>query len=203
MSAPIPASPVPMFPLPGLFLYPTQLLPLHIFEPRYRQMIGDSLDGHGRIVMGTILGDGEPPPVMPVAGLGEIVRHEKLPDGRYHVWLLGLGRVQIQEVESDRLYRKVRCLPFEEVPASNEDARELKALLRDATQSRVRRNLSIPSATPTNMLTDLLMQTIQAPPAVVEAIFAETSVAERARKALAAHAHYPKPPQPDDLAEDR
>lgn len=199
MSTPIPASPVPMFPLPGLFLYPTQLLPLHIFEPRYRQMIGDSLDGHGRIVMGTILGDGEPPPVMQVAGLGEIVRHEKLPDGRYHIWLLGLGRVLIEEVPSDRLYRKVRCTPFPEVPASAEEARELKALLRDATQSRVRSDLTIPSATPTNMLTDLLMQTIQAPPAVVEAIFAETSVAERARKALAAHARYPAPPKPEDL----
>jgi Lon protease-like protein len=188
-----------MFPLPGLFLYPTQLLPLHIFEPRYRQMIADSLDGHGRIVMGTILGDGEPPPVLPVAGLGEIVRHEKLPDGRYHVWLLGLGRVQIEEVVSDRLYRKVRCTPFEEVPASAEESRELKALLRDATQSRVRRDLAIPTATPTTMLTDLLMQTIQAPPAVVEGIFAESSVAERARKALAAHARYPAPPRPEEL----
>ena len=76
---------VPMFPLPGVFLFPGQVMPLHIFEPRYRQMIEDLLDGPGRLVMATILeeqsgADVEHPDVLPVAGLGEIWRHEKLPD---------------------------------------------------------------------------------------------------------------------------
>ena len=196
MTVALPQSPVPMFPLPGVFLFPAQLLPLHVFEPRYRQLVEDCLDGPGRIVLGTIVGDGEPPPVLPVAGLGEIVRHEKLPDGRYQIWLLGLARVRIEEAPSDRRYRRVRCLPFDEVQAAPDEARRLRAQLRDAAQRRLQRELPLPRTVPTSILTDLLLQTLPAPAAVVEAIFAETSVAERARKALAAHAQFPPPARP-------
>ena len=45
---------VPLFPLPNLWLFPSVVLPLHVFEERYRQMIEDSLDGVGRLVLGTI-----------------------------------------------------------------------------------------------------------------------------------------------------
>jgi Lon protease-like protein len=190
-----------MFPLPGVFLFPAQLLPLHVFEPRYRQLVEDSLDGPGRIVMGTIVGEGDPAPVLAVAGLGEIVRHEKLPDGRYHMWVLGLARVRIGEAPSDRLYRKVVCQPFEEVQATPHEARRLRALLRAATQSRIEQKLPLPETAPTGMLTDLLLQTLQAPQQVVEEIFTEASVAERARKALAAHAKYPRAKPPSGGAE--
>jgi len=192
----LPTTTVPLFPLPSVFLFPAQLLPLHVFEPRYRQLVEDSLDGPGRIVLGTILGDGDPPPVMAVAGLGEIVRHEKLPDGRFHIWLLGLHRVRIEEQPSSRLYRMVRCHGFEEVPAPPAEARHLRALLRAAAQTRLAKKLPLPDNTPTSVLTDLLVQTLHLPVAVLEAIFAERSVAERARKALAAHAQYPPPAPP-------
>ena len=187
-----------MFPLPGAFLFPSQILPLHVFEPRYRQMVEDSLDTAGRIVLATLIENGaaraaEPPPVLPVAGLGEIVRHEKLPDGRFHIWLLGLQRVRLQEVPSTRLYRTVRCLPFTEVQPSADDSAELRPLLEQATHSRVRANLPIPAGTPTGLLADLLMQSISAPQAVVADLFSEASVAQRARKALQAHARYPAP----------
>jgi Lon protease-like protein len=196
VSTPLPQSPVPLFPLPGVFLYPAQVLPLHVFEPRYRQMVEDSLDGPGRLVIGTIVDNTEPPSVLPVAGFGEIVRHEKLADGRFHVWLLGLARVQIAEADSDRLYRKVHCLPFEEVQADPGEARQLKSQLRAAAQSRLSQKLPLPAAAPTGVLTDLLLQILQLPQAIAESIFAEQSVAERARKALAAHERYPQnPPQ--------
>ena len=52
---PRPALTIPMFPLRGVFLLPRQVLPLHVFESRYRQMIDDVLDGQGRLAMGTIL----------------------------------------------------------------------------------------------------------------------------------------------------
>ena len=45
---------VPLFPLPQVWLFPYVVLPLHVFEERYRQMVEDSLDGPGRIVLGTI-----------------------------------------------------------------------------------------------------------------------------------------------------
>jgi Lon protease-like protein len=192
----LPQSPVPIFPLRGVFLYPAQVLPLHIFEPRYRQMIEDSLDTHGRIVLGTIVDDAQPPHVLPVAGLGEIIRHEKLPDGRFHIWLLGLARVRVAEVESDRLYRKVRCHPFDEVQPDPLASKELKSQLREAAQSRIDEKLELPKAAPTAVLTDVLLQILQLPQTLNEAIFAEQSVAERARKALAAHERFPHSPPP-------
>jgi len=194
MKSSLPSEPVPMFPLPDVFLFPAQILPLHVFEARYRQLIDDCLDGPGRIAMPTIVGDGSPPPVLPVAGLGEIVRHEKLDDGRFHVWLLGLQRVRIDEAPSDRLYRKAFCRPFDEVPADAQEAHRLQALLRAATASRLPGDLTLPDKTPTNVLTDLLVQTLKAPQSVVVDIFSEKSVAERARKALAAHRQFPHGP---------
>ncbi len=186
-----------MFPLPGAFLFPGQVMPLHVFEPRYRQMIEDCLDTAGRIVIASLLESAadalptEAPPVLPVAGLGEILRHEKLPDGRFHVWLLGLQRVRLLEVPSDRLYRQVRCLPFQEVPPTPDDAAELRPLLEQAANARVEAPLPLPEGTPTAVLTDLLVQTLQAPATVVAELFTEESVATRARKALAAHAALP------------
>jgi Lon protease-like protein len=95
--SPGPVHVAPVFPLPGVFLFPLQILPLHIFEPRYRKMIEDSLDGPGRIVLATVPENhaGEldgAPPVLPIAGLGEIARHQRLPDGRFLVWLAAHAR---------------------------------------------------------------------------------------------------------------
>ncbi|MEQ1632815.1 MAG: LON peptidase substrate-binding domain-containing protein [Planctomycetota bacterium] len=196
MTLQLPRSPVPIFPLRSVFLYPAQLLPLHIFEPRYRQMIDDSLDGHGRIVLGTIVDDDMPPHLLPVAGLGEIVRHEKLADGRFHIWLLGLARVRVREVESDRLYRKVECQTFEEVQAEPAVGKELKAQLRLAAQSRMAQKLEVPLAAGTGVLTDLLLQLLQLPQPLVQEIFVEPSVAARARMTLAAHERFPHSPPP-------
>lgn len=196
MTLQLPRSPVPIFPLRGVFLYPAQVLPLHVFEPRYRQLVEDCLDGPGRFVLGTIVDDAMPPHVLPVAGLGEIVRHEKLEDGRFHLWLLGLARVRIAEVDSDRLYRKVQCSPFEEVQAEPADSRELKARLRDAAQSRLPQKLEVPGSVATSVLTDLLLQVLPLPSELLQEIFAERSVAERARKTLAAHARFPHSPPP-------
>ena len=101
MDVQLPSSPVPLFPLPGVFLFPHQMLPLHVFEPRYRQLVSDLLDGAGRFVIGTpaalARASGQTTDILPVAGLGEILRHEKRPDGRFHIWVLGLVRVRIRE----------------------------------------------------------------------------------------------------------
>jgi len=70
---------VPLFALPHVWLFPYVILPLHIFEERYKQMIQDILDGPGRIVLATVQDGHEDdlagsPPVYPIAGLGEIGR---------------------------------------------------------------------------------------------------------------------------------
>jgi Lon protease-like protein len=135
--------------------------------------------------------------VLPVAGFGEIVRHEKQADGRFHLWVLGLQRVRIEETDSDRLYRRVRCRPFAEVQADPGEAKELRSRLRAAAQSRLSQQLALPEQAPTGVLADLLLQIMRLPQPLAEDIFAEQSVAERARKALAAHAQFPQAQPPE------
>ncbi len=189
MAVQLPTTPVPIFPLPGVFLFPHQVLPFHIFEPRYRQMVEDLLDGPGRFCVGTVLvGERETkahaPALLPVAGLGEILRHEKLEDGRYNLWILGLARVRIEEVPSSRDYRQVRCQPFVEIDVDADEGEQLAAQLRSATSARLEQPLPLPDSAPAGLLADLLVQTLRAPQPFVERVFTEPSVAERARLAL-------------------
>ena len=184
-----PNGPVPLFPLPGVFLFPHQVLPLHIFEERYRTMVADLLDGPGRLViaapvLGASAAPGEVPNVVPVAGLGEILRHEKLDDGRYTIWVLGLSRVHIQEAECDTPYRQVECLPFLETAVPAEQAQELTKELRDAASERLSEPLPLPDSTPPGLLADLLMQTLHAERTLVERAFVEPDVLARAQLAL-------------------
>ena len=91
---------IPIFPLPDVVLFPHTLLPLHIFEPRYRQMIRDCLAGDKRLAMALLRPGWESdyygrPPVHPIAGAGEIIQHEELPDGRFNILLRGTMRIGI------------------------------------------------------------------------------------------------------------
>ena len=173
---------------------------MHIFEPRYRQMIEDSLDGPGRLVIGTLQEPtAEPevdtPPVYAIAGLGEIARHERLPDGRFVVMLVGLTRVHVREAPSERLYRKVEIEPLEEVPVPRASAEELREQLMDAVLSRTPelkdRAEELPEDMPIGHLTDLLLLRMQLPQSVMQPLYSELVVEERARRALEEHAHRP------------
>ena len=99
---------VPLFPLPGAILFPRSQLPLHIFEPRYREMVRDAIDGAGRIAMiqPHRLDDDNQAPLYPVGCVGEIVGLEELEDGRFNIVLLGTNRFRLlKEAEVDALYR--------------------------------------------------------------------------------------------------
>lgn len=109
---------LPMFPLPDVVLFPHTLLPLHIFEPRYREMVKDCLDGDRRLAMALLRPGWESdyygrPPVYPIAGAGEIVQHEELPDGRYNILVRGTMRIGVlAEVPTEKAYRTVRARPL-------------------------------------------------------------------------------------------
>lgn len=119
------ARPVAIFPLDGVTLYPHQVVPLHIFEARYRQMVSDVLDSSGLIAMAvydidTSEGESTPqasdPPLRRAVCIGHVVRHEKLPDGRYNILLQGVCRARImQELprEGPRMYRSAMLEPTE------------------------------------------------------------------------------------------
>jgi Lon protease-like protein len=105
---------IPIFPLENVVLFPRVQVPLHIFEPRYRQMTQAALDGARRIGMvvvrpessGNMAGN---PPVFSVGCAGEIQRAEELPGGRFNIVLAGTARFEIVEEEpptGERMYRQ-------------------------------------------------------------------------------------------------
>ena len=98
---------IPLFPLAGAILLPRSQLPLHIFEPRYREMVRDALAGPGRIGMIQPCGAGEPPPLFHTGCLGEIVGAEELDDGRFNIVLHGSTRFRlIAERDLGTAYRQ-------------------------------------------------------------------------------------------------
>jgi hypothetical protein len=116
--------PVPIFPLNAVLLFPHGVLPLHIFEDRYRQMLDDALDGSGQIAMAVFEGSqwkqeyhGRPA-VRPAVCLGQITKHYKLEDGRFNVAIQGVCRAKIVDElppDGDRLYRMVMLEPIGQV----------------------------------------------------------------------------------------
>jgi uncharacterized protein len=101
---------IPLFPLPGVVLLPGTTLPLHIFEPRYRVMVADALEGgSGTIGMAMMKPGwerrGPSPPIFPVGGAGRIVEAEQLPDGRYNIVLAGEFRYRVVEESPPAPYR--------------------------------------------------------------------------------------------------
>ena len=99
---------VPIFPLSGAILFPRSQLPLHIFEPRYREMVRDAIDGAGRIAMiqPHRIDDDNQAPVYAVGCVGELVGVEELEDGRFNIVLLGSNRFRlVREAEVDAAYR--------------------------------------------------------------------------------------------------
>src|SRR5205814_1912054 len=105
---------VRLFPLPNVVLYPQVVQPLHIFEPRYRQMTVDALATDRFITMCLLRPGWEEdyqgkPPVHPIACLGRIVSDQRLPDGRFNLLLRGMCRVRlIEELVSPTAYRTAR-----------------------------------------------------------------------------------------------
>jgi len=109
---------IPLFPLPQTVFYPNTLLPLHIFEPRYRQMVADALAGGRKIGMVLLLPGWEDsyfaePKIAAVGCVGEIEKHVRLEDGKYNMALKGLSRFQIVGETEGKPYRraKIELLP--------------------------------------------------------------------------------------------
>jgi Lon protease-like protein len=115
-----------LFPLPNLVLFPAVMQPLHIFEPRYRQLMADALEDDRLIAMALLCPGWEEnyhkrPPIHPVVCLGRIHKEERLADGRYNLLLHGLQRARVvEEVKVPKLYRVARLQLLEDVPPCSE-----------------------------------------------------------------------------------
>ena len=100
----------PLFPIAGAILFPRAQLPLHIFEPRYREMVRDAVDSDGLIAVVqpqlVEVEDDSKQPLYPVGCVGEIVGLEELEDGRFNIVLNGSNRFRIMsEVDLETPYR--------------------------------------------------------------------------------------------------
>ena len=109
---------IPIFPLQDVVLFPNSARPLHIFEPRYRVMVADALEGDSIIGM-VLLQPGHEaeyegrPPVYAIGCAGVIIAAEELPDGRYNIVLDGLVKFRVLSEDTSRPYRlaEVEALP--------------------------------------------------------------------------------------------
>ena len=122
LSPPDPAAlaALPLFPLPNCVLLPGGLLPLHVFEPRYRELTRDCLAGHQLIGVARLKPGYQSsyygrPAVYERCGVGRIICSEELPDGRFALLLRGIARVEIaRELPAERTYRQVEARVLED-----------------------------------------------------------------------------------------
>jgi hypothetical protein len=108
---------IPLFPLPNVVLLPRAVLPLHVFEPRYREMIRDALAGTHLLAIALLEPGYEPEyhtlevKIHPVVCVGHVLRDEQLSDGRYDFLLQGSSRALVLEENTELPYRRARLQP--------------------------------------------------------------------------------------------
>ena len=184
---------VPVFPLPNVVLFPGMFLPLHIFEPRYRQMTADALAGE-RLLAPALLKPGwqqdyeGSPPIHDIVGVGKIVEEAKLPDGRYNLVLLGLTRVRIVEEIGKGMYRTARVEILQEREPEGHDAeRKRRILLGLYEQIMIQLSGKVaqpPEDVPLGMLCDLTASLIPLDPATRQSLLGELDVSLRCARLL-------------------
>lgn len=133
---------IPIFPLPNVVFFPQTYLPLHIFEPRYRQMVADASQ-KGHCIGMALLKEGWEeqyygnPPVHSLGCVGRLVNIKQLEDGRSNVILEGLQRYTIEEELPRVSYRlaKITLKPLESKPALDKATR---SMLIQTTRSYLR-----------------------------------------------------------------
>src|SRR5882757_1516626 len=132
---------VPIMTLPNATLFPQALLPLYIFEPRYRQMLADAL--HSNRMFSVAMqrpGSGREIP-SPVAGLGLIRVSVGHRDGTSHLILQGLARVELEETVRYKPYRVQRIRPLRSPPCNDLVVDALVGKVRELLEERVKLGL--------------------------------------------------------------
>jgi len=132
-------STLPIFPLSSVVLFPDVLVPLHIFEPRYRQLTSAALEGARTIGMVAVRPDhadeldGDPP-VFEIGCAGFITQHQELADGRFHIVLRGTHRFRITRevpLSEGRLYRLAETEPLTDEPGDEAGGQQLRERVID------------------------------------------------------------------------
>ena len=182
---------LPIFPLPNVVLFPGVFLPLHIFEPRYRTMVDDALNGD-RIIGMVLLRPGWErdydgrPPVYPIGCAGVITHAERLTDGRFNIVLRGMEKFRVTAEENDRPYR-IACV--DAIPERSADAdrleiraerRRLEALLVPQPDA----DPKVPTSMPDEDLVNALAQYLEFEPVEKQALLERDGVLQRCRSLI-------------------
>ena len=184
---------IPVFPLPNVVLFPSVFLPLHIFEPRYRTMVDDALNGDRIIGMVLLRAgwegdyDGRPP-VYPVGCAGVITHAERLSDGRFNIVLRGMEKFRITGEDTDRPYRLAQVEALPERPADADrieiraERRRLEALL--VPQPEGHSDPKVPTSMPDEDLVNALAQYLELEPVEKQALLERDGVLQRCRSLI-------------------
>ncbi|MEM8944220.1 MAG: LON peptidase substrate-binding domain-containing protein [Planctomycetota bacterium] len=191
-----------LFPLPDLVMFPHVMQPLHIFEPRYCDLLNAALDSDGLIAMSMLAPGWESdyegrPPLNPYACLGKIVTHQRQSDGHYNVLLLGLRRIRIdQELPADRSYREANVSLLDDYyyPENDEMRSALQAELTEKFQDSLPQEAPanpnveemLSSEIPLGVLTDLVSFAVPLDLKTKCELLGESDIDQRAKKLLAA-----------------
>jgi uncharacterized protein len=182
---------IPLFPLPNVVLFPNVFLPLHIFEPRYREMIGDALKGD-RIIGMVLLRPGWEadyegrPPIYPIGCAGLITNAERLADGRYNIVLQGLEKFRVIDEDAERPYRVAQVEGITESNGSDDPPsmraarRRLETLLVPQPTGRGA-DPKLPPTMPDEDLVNALAQYLELEPVEKQALLERDGLLARCR----------------------
>jgi uncharacterized protein len=190
----MPASSLPLFPLPTAVLFPNVFLPLHIFETRYRQMVADALNGDRMIGMVLLKPGFEAeyegrPPVYDVGCSGLITHVERLPDGRFNIVLRGLEKFRLLAEDPPMgpgRYRRGLVTPLDDPLDDDErgmlqaERGRLEALLRPSLD-RLAGESPLPQAMPDDDLVNALAQYLEFEPIEKQALLEREGPLARCR----------------------
>lgn len=191
----------PIFALPGTVLFPGSRLPLHIFEPRYREMVRRALDTDRLIAIALLKPGWEKdyegnPPVHEVATLGQIIMEQALPDGRFNIVLEGMARIRLGEVVQETPYRVAKGeLLKDRVDPLDEEAVRTRTMHLHAVATRLAvedfsfaaaANRALSAGASPGRFADLVAAGLELDAATRQRLLEETDVAKRVDSLLQA-----------------
>jgi ATP-dependent Lon protease len=126
---------VPLFPLPNAILFPGARLPLYIFEPRYKQMVEDTLRAERLLSVALITEESGARQPAEVCGLGQITDLERLPQSEKNIVVTGMTRVRVVRVVSDKPYIRAEVQPLQQRNPRPETQEQLFRQLRESVRA--------------------------------------------------------------------
>jgi len=183
-------SSMPVMALTGVILFPNALLPLYIFEPRYRQMLASVLEGDRIFAVGMVRPDTGEESIFPVAGAGLVRACVGQPDGTSQLILQGIGRVKFESFPQTEPYLVGRTEPVFTVDDNEDATQKLGAELQEICLGMVSRGIELPEQFTKAVgemkdpatLGDLVAQHLVREPLSAQEVLAETNLPARLRR---------------------